>query len=111
MTSIPEHCVEGARKLSKDEIAAMLGELEGEWGLKGDTLIARRATLADFAAALALVNEIGALAEAENHHPDLAIKGYRNVEVQLSTHDVDGLSANDFALARQIDALVARASG
>jgi 4a-hydroxytetrahydrobiopterin dehydratase len=110
VTTIPERCTDGAKKLSKDEISAMLDQVDDAWGLKGDTLIARRVSLPDFAAALELVNRIGALAEEQNHHPDIAIKDYRNVELQLSTHDVDGLSANDFVMARRIDALVA-ASG
>ena len=57
----------------------------------------------DFAASLAFFNAIGAIAEAENHHPDLHLSGYRNAAVELSTHAIDGLSENDFILAAKID--------
>ena len=45
------------------------------------------------------------LAEAEDHHPDLHLEGYRNVWIELSTHAIGGLSENDFILAAKIDRL------
>lgn len=56
-----------------------------------------------FAAGLTLVNTIGKLAEAANHHPDIDFR-YVGVTVRLRSHDVDGLSERDVALARQISA-------
>lgn len=50
-----------------------------------------------------LVDRIGALADAANHHPDVDLR-YPSVTVRLSTHDVNGLSDRDVALARQISA-------
>ena len=50
-------------------------------------------------------NAIGKIAEAEGHHPDLHLTGYRNVAVELSTHAVSGLTENDFILAAKIDKL------
>ena len=43
--------------------------------------------------------------EAEGHHPDLHIEGYRNVSVELWTHAIGGLSENDFIVAAKIDEL------
>lgn len=57
----------------------------------------------DFEAALAFVNEVGALAEREGHHPDLLLHRYRHVRVTLYTHFVDGLTMNDFILAAKVD--------
>ena len=54
-----------------------------------------------------LVNLVGAAAERENHHPDLAISGWNKVTFRLSTHDAGGLTGNDFVLAREIDVLIA----
>jgi 4a-hydroxytetrahydrobiopterin dehydratase len=54
-----------------------------------------------FAAGVALVDEIGVLADAANHHPDIDLR-YASVTVRLVSHDVDGLSDRDVALARQI---------
>ena len=42
------------------------------------------------------------LADADDHHPDLIV-GWGRVDVRLSTHDVDGLSARDFILAAKLD--------
>jgi 4a-hydroxytetrahydrobiopterin dehydratase len=57
-----------------------------------------------FAQGLELVDSIGALADAANHHPDIDLR-YRGVTVRLMTHDVDGLSERDVDLARRISAV------
>ena len=44
-----------------------------------------------------------AVAEAEDHHPDLHLTAYRDVALELWTHAVGGLSENDFILAARID--------
>jgi 4a-hydroxytetrahydrobiopterin dehydratase len=56
-----------------------------------------------FRAGVALVNAIGELADAANHHPDVDLR-YPSVVVRLVTHDVGGLSPRDVDLARQISA-------
>jgi 4a-hydroxytetrahydrobiopterin dehydratase len=56
-----------------------------------------------FATGVALVDAIGRLADAANHHPDVDLR-YGGVTVRLTTHDVDGLSERDITLARQISA-------
>jgi 4a-hydroxytetrahydrobiopterin dehydratase len=48
---------------------------------------------------------VAELAEAENHHPDLHLEGYRNVTIEIWTHAIGGLSENDFILAAKIDEL------
>ena len=75
-----------------------------EWELDFPYL-KRRLTFPDFASALAFVNRVGALAEDQGHHPDVHLTGYRELELVLYTHAIDGLSLNDFVLARGIDAL------
>jgi 4a-hydroxytetrahydrobiopterin dehydratase len=52
------------------------------------------------------VNRIAELSEAEGHHPDLHLTGYRNLKIELTTHAISGLSDNDFILAAKIDALL-----
>jgi 4a-hydroxytetrahydrobiopterin dehydratase len=61
--------------------------------------------LADFRAALAWVNRVGMLAEKEQHHPDIHLTGWNQVELVLWTHVAGGLHDNDFVLARKIDGL------
>jgi 4a-hydroxytetrahydrobiopterin dehydratase len=75
-----------------------------DWELTSDRL-RRRLTFADFVEAMAFVNRMAELAEAEGHHPDFSVH-YRQVEVVLWTHAVGGLSENDFILAAKIDALL-----
>ena len=55
----------------------------------------------DFATGLALVNGIGEVAEAANHHPDILLS-YSDVIVTLSSHDVGGITRRDLDLAREI---------
>lgn len=60
----------------------------------------------DFATGLALVNKIGAAAEAADHHPDIQLT-YSDVIVTLSSHDVRGITSRDLNLAREISDLAA----
>ena len=57
-----------------------------------------------FAGALAYVNQVGALAEAADHHPDIDIR-WDTVTLRLSTHSAGGLTARDLELAAEIDRL------
>ena len=50
-------------------------------------------------------NAVAEIAEADGHHPDLHIVGYRNVSIEIWTHAIGGLSENDFILAAKIDQL------
>ncbi len=95
------HCIRSARRLDAPAVAALLARLGHDWASAGDRL-RRTYRLADFASALAFVNHIGAIAEAEDHHPDLRL-GWGKVEVELWTHSVGGLSENDFVVAAQIE--------
>ena len=76
-----------------------------EWKLREDAKeIERDFKFKDFVDALAFVNRVGALAEEEGHHPDIELS-WGKVGIRLSTHEVRGLSENDFILAAKIDML------
>jgi 4a-hydroxytetrahydrobiopterin dehydratase len=90
--------------LNDTEVGLHLEELHG-WTLE-DGAIVREIKLADFPAALALVQRVGAAAEAANHHPDILLHGWNKVRLTLSTHSEGGLTDADFSLAEQIDGLV-----
>ena len=79
------------------------GPLPG-WERDGDE-IEKRFRFDDFTASMAFVNRVADLAEAADHHPDIAIK-YNRVKLTLSTHSEGGVTEKDFALAAQIDAAV-----
>lgn len=77
-----------------------------EWKLSDDgKMIRRKYKFKDFVSALAFLQKVGELAEAEGHHPDLHLTGYKNAAVELTTHAIGGLSANDFIVAAKVDAL------
>ncbi len=98
-------CEGGVPPLSADQVRD-LAQAVPQWQLSADGKSIRREwRVRDFAAALDFFNEIGRVAEAEDHHPDLHLTGYRSVAVELSTHAIGGLSENDFILAAKIDAL------
>lgn len=56
---------------------------------------------------MAFVNAIAWIAHREDHHPDLEV-GYSKCRVRYSTHDVGGLSLNDFISAAKVDHLLAK---
>ncbi len=60
--------------------------------------------LRSFASALAFVVAVGGLAERVGHHPDIDSR-YHRVPLALTTHDVGGLTEQDFALAAAVDVL------
>ena len=79
-----------------------------QWRLREDGLwIHRTVRFANFVEMVRCVNAIAELAEAEGHHPDLHLTGYRILGIELTTHAIGGLSENDFVLAAKIDRLIA----
>jgi 4a-hydroxytetrahydrobiopterin dehydratase len=88
-----------SRKRAEVEVAKL-----GNWTLKG-SVIARRFRFADFTGAIRFVNRVARLAEAANHHPDIAVS-YNKVRLALTTHDEGGLTMKDFKLAGKINKLV-----
>jgi len=95
-------CRDGSGQLSEAEIAALMPSLS-QWELV-DTMLFKRFDFKNFKQALAFVNEVGVVAEAEKHHPDISF-GWGFAEVSLTTHSADGLTRNDFILAAKIDAI------
>ena len=67
--------------------------------------ISRAYVCKNFVAAVEFVRMIADVAEAEDHHPDLHLTGYRHLRVELSTHAIGGLSENDFIVAAKISEL------
>jgi 4a-hydroxytetrahydrobiopterin dehydratase len=69
-----------------------------------DGALERTFVFADFAAALAFVNRVGELAEAENHHPDVAIH-WNRVTLRWWTHVANAITARDHTLAARTNGL------
>ena len=99
-----KHCVpcrEGMPPLAADAVSKLLAQLDG-WAVTDGPRLAKGWKFPDFSTALAFVNHIGAIADAEDHHPDVTL-GWGRVGVELWTHAAGGLTENDFILAARID--------
>lgn len=98
-------CEGGVNPYSPEEAAQQLEQLAG-WRLThADQRIRKDWKVKDFMAGIRFFNHCAEVAEADGHHPDLHIEGYRNVWVELWTHAIGGLSENDFILAAKVDEL------
>ncbi len=75
-----------------------------EWTVVDEHHLSRTFRFPDFAAALEFVNRVGALAEAEGHHPRILLT-WGKVTIDIWTHKVDGLTESDLILAAKIDQL------
>lgn len=76
-----------------------------EWSRDGNEIV-RVVRRADFRDAVTFIGAIADEAERANHHPDLCLRGYRTVEIRLTTHSEGGVTERDLALARVIEGLV-----
>ena len=92
-----------ATRLNDAEIEQRLDELSG-WTRANDE-IRKTFQLGSFPTAIAFVTQVGFLAEAAGHHPDIDIR-WRKVTLALTTHDAGGLSQKDFDLAAQVDEIM-----
>lgn len=90
-------CEGGTPSLSDDQIQKYLKEVP-QWVLEEGKVV-RRFKFNNFKEAIAFVNKIAELAEAENHHPNILVYGWRNVKLTFFTHAINGLSENDFIMA------------
>jgi len=104
-----KHCVPcegGTPPLDDATVMKMLGQVTG-WARRdeeGKARITKRFKFKDFVAAMAFLDKMAVIAEAEGHHPDFCVH-YNQVDVTLWTHAVGGLSENDFVLAAKIETL------
>ncbi len=100
-------CEGMGKPLTKDEATKRLSQIPGWQVDTSGKLLFREFIMKNFLAAVRLISEIAKVAEAENHHPDLHLTGYRKLKVDLSTHTIGGISENDFILAAKINQLPA----
>ena len=90
--------------MAPDTARGYLGDVSG-WELLDDgRKIEKRFRFKNFREALDFVGRVGALAEAEAHHPDIAF-GWGHATVSLQTKKIKGLHENDFIMAAKIGRL------
>lgn len=100
-----------ATKLSAEQIASELSALNAEltdqsqWQVKGDKLC-KTFKFKSFIRAFGWMSQIAIWAEKLNHHPEW-FNVYNRVDVELTTHDVDGLSDLDFKMAKKMETFAA----
>ena len=82
-----------------------LGPDGNGWKIEREHHLEKEFRFPNFATALAYVNRVGELAEAQNHHPDIAL-AWGKVRVTIWTHKIAGLTESDFVFAAKCDALV-----
>ncbi|MGG1312790.1 4a-hydroxytetrahydrobiopterin dehydratase [Cohnella laeviribosi] len=95
-----------ARLLKDEEIAEALGRLDG-WKLEENKRIAKKYLFPSFPEAISFVQKVAEIAEAQNHHPFIAID-YRKVTLRLTTWHSGGLTGLDIAAASAYDGLLAK---
>ena len=95
-------CRGGVPPMERAKAEGMLKQLERGWQLNKDGHLERLYTFKDFAEALNFVNKVGAVAEAEGHHPDLYL-AWGKCKVELWTHKINGLTESDFYMAAKAD--------
>jgi 4a-hydroxytetrahydrobiopterin dehydratase len=96
-------CQDGAAALEGSAVRSLLRQIDG-WEVVNGHHLSKQLKFPDFVTALAFVNQVGEIAEAEAHHPDIAL-GWGKVGIRIWTHKIDGLTESDFILAAKIDAL------
>ena len=101
-----QHCrsMIGQAAMTPLQVADLLPLVEG-WQVV-DGALERHFSFPDFQHTMAFVNAVAWIAQREDHGPDLFVN-WTTCRVRFNTHDVQGLSLNDFICAAKVDALIA----
>jgi len=97
-------CKGGVPPLKGESLKAYLDNLDHDWKVIDEHHLEKQFTFKDFREALAFTNQVGELAETQNHHPDIYL-AWGKVKITIWTHKIDGLTESDFVLAAKIESL------
>ena len=98
-------CEGGVEPCPLPFVTDQLEKLPGWYLTHNNERIRKEWIVRDFLTGLDFFRRVGEIAEAEAHHPDLHLVGYKNVSIEIWTQAIGGLSENDFILAAKIDQL------
>lgn len=102
-----EPCGGGIPRMTAEEARDRMDRLHGDWSLNENaTTITREFRFKGFAKAVYLGNLAAFIADREGHHPDICF-GFGYCRISFTTHEIDGLSENDFISAAKIDRMTA----
>lgn len=94
-------CEGGVDPLGAEDIKRYAKQVPA-WEVVEDHHLKRSLKFPNFEKALGFVNEVGRIAEAEQHHPEIHF-GWGHAEIEVFTHAIDGLHENDFIVAAKIE--------
>ena len=97
-------CKSGVPPLKSGALAGFSAQLAAGWRVVSEHHLEREFKFPDFRLALAFTNQVGQLAESQNHHPDIYL-AWGRVKLTLWTHKIDGLTESDFIFAAKVDQL------
>ena len=97
-------CRGGVPPLEAAAISELMDQLGGGWSAVDDHHLEKTFRFPDFASALRFTNLVGAMADEQDHHPEIHL-GWGRVRIEIWTHKIDGLTESDFVLAAKMDAL------
>ena len=92
----------GIAPLSRTQFDPLSKQINN-WSVVDDRKIEREFKFKNFKQALEFANKLGTIAEEQNHHPDILLFGWNKVKITYWTHDIGGLSKNDFIMAAKTD--------
>src|SRR3981081_4269529 len=88
-------CKSGVAPLNPNEARGLLAAVPKWQATASGKAIRREWKVKDFATALDFFQRVGQVAEAQDHHPDLHLTGYRNVAIEVSTTPLGGSAETD----------------
>ena len=98
-------CKGGVPPLKGQDLTDLATELGGDWNLVEEHHLEKDYKFPDFQQALDFTNRVGAVAEQQNHHPDI-VTSWGHTKVTIWTHKIDGLTESDFYFAAKCDAVL-----
>lgn len=95
-------CKGGVPPLKGEALKGMLKILGDDWQVVDEHHLVKEYKFPNFVDALAFTNKVGAIAEEQNHHPDI-LTTWGKTKVTIWTHKIDGLTESDFIFAAKVE--------
>lgn len=97
-------CQGGVPPLKGEKLTNLCSRLNGGWTVVDEHHLEKEFKFKNFRQALDFTNQVGELAEAEGHHPDIYLT-WGKTQLKIWTHKIDGLTESDFIFAAKVDQL------